>query len=1253
MTDLSFTQGTDPVSLFNDATGNQLAIDASGNIGVTQSTSPWVISAASLPLPAGAATETTLAKLPLAQASATSGQSGPLIQGAVTTAAPTYTTGQTSPFSLTTAGALRVDNSGVTQPVSGTVAATQSGTWNIGTLTSITNPVAVTGTFWQTTQPISASSLPLPTGAATETTLAAAKTDLDKFTFTATRLLVDGSGVTQPVSGTVAVSSLPSIPAGSNAIGSVSVSNFPATTAVTQSTSPWVVSGTVTANIGTTNGLALDATVSGLEVAQASTTSGQKGILELGAVTTVAPTYTTGQTSALSLTTAGALRVDNSGVTQPVSGTVTANAGTGTFTVGQATGTNLHTVVDSGTVAATQSGTWNITNVSGTVSLPTGAATAALQTTGNTSLSSIDTKTPALGQALMAASSPVVIASNQSAIPVSGTFWQTTQPVSGTVAVTQSTSPWVVSGTVTANLGTIAGVATETTLAAINTKLTTGTVIGDVNAAQKGTWNIGTVTAVTSITNPVAVTGTFWQTTQPVSGTVTANAGTGTFTVGQATGTNLHTVVDSGSITVSQATGTNLHVVVDSMPSDTDALAQGSTTSGQLGALSMGAVTTAAPSYTTAQTSPLSLTTAGLLRVDGSGVTQPISASSLPLPTGAATEATLAAINTKLTTGTVIGDVNASQKGTWNIGTLTSITNPVAVTGTFWQATQPISGTVAATQSGNWSTRTLDGAGTAITSTLVSAKQALDVNMVNSLTVGVADKTAFTYGTTSNQIQGGVYQDTAPTLTAGQSGAVRLTANRAQHANLRDASGNEMLGQKTMANSIPVTMASDQQLNPSDTLSSGNITALNGTVTLALTGHKSATLTVSGTWVGTLVGESSTDGGTTWVICWLQNIAATNLFGILRPINTSTSNGAYAYFNTSGVTHYRVRASAWTSGTAAIVITATEAPPSAIFTSTSIIQNVLVSQFNNSTANLGAGASFTGSADTTLGGNAIQICLFADQPLLVQVQQSTDGTNWDIEDRYTLTASRGDGRTIQAVSSWMRVIITNTGASTTTAFRLQTCLCPEAEPLARMPTEQVNGTITANGATITLNNNGYANVGFQVTGTWVGTLAFEATADNTNYFPVDVNGLSSDAQAGQTTVNGYFIGICPSSSQIRVRASAWTSGTAVVTILGNTNAGQVYAITDTEHSSTGASTNVASSAVVVTLLASNIIRKGATIYNDSTQNLFIKLGSGAALNSFTCRLIPQAYYELPYAYDGIVTGIWNIANGNARITEVN
>lgn len=58
---------------------------------------------------------------------------------------------------------------------------------------------------------------------------------------------------------------------------------------------------------------------------------------------------------------ANALKVDGSAVTQPVSGTVTANQG----------------------------GAWDINNISGTVSLPTGAATSALQSTLNTILSSV------------------------------------------------------------------------------------------------------------------------------------------------------------------------------------------------------------------------------------------------------------------------------------------------------------------------------------------------------------------------------------------------------------------------------------------------------------------------------------------------------------------------------------------------------------------------------------------------------------------------------------------------------------------------------------------------------------------------------------------------------------------------------------------------------------------------------------------------------------------------------------------------
>ena len=89
--------------------------------------------------------------------------------------------------------------------------------------------------------------------------------------------------------------------------------------------------------------------------AQGSTTSGQTGHLVEGAVTTAAPTYTTGQTNPLSLDTSGNLRVNV------------------------------------GTPSVAQSGTWNVTNISGTVSLPTGAATSANQSTEITNLGTIAT----------------------------------------------------------------------------------------------------------------------------------------------------------------------------------------------------------------------------------------------------------------------------------------------------------------------------------------------------------------------------------------------------------------------------------------------------------------------------------------------------------------------------------------------------------------------------------------------------------------------------------------------------------------------------------------------------------------------------------------------------------------------------------------------------------------------------------------------------------------------------------------------
>lgn len=234
-------------------------------------------------------------------------------------------------------------------------------------------PILVTGTFTpggiqdvnivsSIVLAISAASLPLPTGAATEATLLAAKLDLDKFTFLSTRLLVDGSGVIQPIS------------------GSVSVSNFPVTQAVTQSTIPWIV-----------NGSGFTQPVSGpLTDAQLRATP----VPVSGSITT-SPNVNVHDGTGISISSTGSsLNVDVTN-TVPITGTITANQGTPNspankwpIEIVDSAGVNIATVdatgdlqVDVNNFPATQNVniTGSITLPISTVSLPlpTGAATEA------------------------------------------------------------------------------------------------------------------------------------------------------------------------------------------------------------------------------------------------------------------------------------------------------------------------------------------------------------------------------------------------------------------------------------------------------------------------------------------------------------------------------------------------------------------------------------------------------------------------------------------------------------------------------------------------------------------------------------------------------------------------------------------------------------------------------------------------------------------------------------------------------------
>jgi hypothetical protein len=165
-----------------------------------------MVSVASLPLPTGAATEATLAaasaKLPAALgAQAIAGSMA--VNIASNQVVPVSATALPLPTGASTEATLSALNAKV--PAQGQAAMAAS---IPVVLASNQTAVPVSGPLTDTelratAVPVSAASLPLPTGAATETTLSALNTKVPaNLTVSSTRLLVDGSGVTQPVSGT-------------------------------------------------------------------------------------------------------------------------------------------------------------------------------------------------------------------------------------------------------------------------------------------------------------------------------------------------------------------------------------------------------------------------------------------------------------------------------------------------------------------------------------------------------------------------------------------------------------------------------------------------------------------------------------------------------------------------------------------------------------------------------------------------------------------------------------------------------------------------------------------------------------------------------------------------------------------------------------------------------------------------------------------------------------------------------------------
>lgn len=278
-----------------------------------------------------------------------------------------------------------------------------------------------------------------------------------------------------------------------------------------------------------------------------------------------------------------------------------------------------------------------------------------------------------------------------------------------------------------------------------------------VQAAQSGTWNIGTVTAVTAITNALP---------------------SGTNVIG-------HVITDTGSTTaVTQATAGNLNATVVGTGTFATQAAQSGTWTVQ-------------PGNTANTTAWLVTGTGGTFPATQSGTWNVTNISgTVSLPTGAATAAKQPALGTAgsastdvltvqgiasmtplLATVTNAGTfaVQAAQSGTWNI---TNVSGTVSLpTGASTAAKQPALGTA-----GSASTDVLSVQGIASMTPLFMASATAPVSTMNSASANSG----------INSAVAAVFDDTSPTaITENSFGFLRISANRNLYNSIRDAAGNE------------------------------------------------------------------------------------------------------------------------------------------------------------------------------------------------------------------------------------------------------------------------------------------------------------------------------------------------------------------------------------------------------------------------------------------------------------------------------
>lgn len=295
-------------------------------------------------------------------------------------------------------------------------------------------------------------------------------------------------------------------------------------------------------------------------------------------------------------------------------------------------------------------------------------------------------------------------------------------------------------------------------------------------------------------------------TTQPVSGTVSV---TGTTTVAGDVGVTGTVAVSavSGSVTVAQATGTNLHVVCDSGCASSGGTSQldratftfGTTPETPVGGVYNSSIT----ALTSGQTGALALTTA---RKVHTALFDAADNALTSLAAGAERAITVAVVDSSGNQVSAFGGSGGTAQNdntAFTYGTTAQTPVGCVYNSAITAITSGRAGALGCTTARKLHTALFDSADNAITSIAAGGTRPLTVAVLDSGGNQISsfggsggtsqnDNTTFTYGTTAQTPIGCVYNSSITAITAGRAGSVGCTTARKLHTALFDASDNAL-----------------------------------------------------------------------------------------------------------------------------------------------------------------------------------------------------------------------------------------------------------------------------------------------------------------------------------------------------------------------------------------------------------------------------------------------------------------------------